>query len=177
MKRCPNCEQILSENNFSKDSHTKSKLACYCKFCQNEKNRKYRSKNPKQVKKSKQQDYIKHKDAYLRRAGKRREKMIYEYFSYLLEHPCVECGESDPVVLDFHHINKNNKIAEVSNLIYAEGKFLNNPAVQKEILKCEVLCSNCHRKKTAKQRNSLKYRFGMHFQNRKANLSEVLNNE
>lgn len=35
MKKCPKCEQILSEESFYKVKSTKSGLDCYCKECKN----------------------------------------------------------------------------------------------------------------------------------------------
>lgn len=63
-------------------------------------------------------------------------------------HPCVVCGENDPIVLEFNHINLSTKKADVSSLIKRTRKQL-----VEEIEKCEVLCSNCHRRHTAKQQN------------------------
>ena len=67
---------------------------------------------------------------------------------FLQSHPCVDCGESDPVVLDFDHV-RGNKTKEVT-------KFVRNGASLRriflEIDKCEVRCANCHRRITAKRR-------------------------
>lgn len=82
---------------------------------------------------------------------KKRKRMLYVnkkrnikayVLGYLLTHPCIECGEEDVRVLEFHHRDKKTKCFDVGG---AWGK-RNLLAVQKEIDKCDVLCSNCHKK-------------------------------
>lgn len=60
---------------------------------------------------------------------------------------CVDCGINNPIVLDFDHKDPSEKIQTVSLLIRA-GRY---GAMLKEIAKCEIVCSNCHRLRTAKQ--------------------------
>ena len=67
---------------------------------------------------------------------------------YLLTHPCSQCGESDPRVLEFHH-DKGEKENEVSRLI---GRGASLDKLKAEIEKCTVLCANCHRKLTSDER-------------------------
>ncbi len=62
--------------------------------------------------------------------------------AYLLAHPCVDCHESDPLVLEFDHYGK--KRAAIATMI----KQVTWTAVEKEIAVCEVRCANCHRRKT-----------------------------
>ncbi len=69
-------------------------------------------------------------------------------YNYLMSHPCVDCGESDPIVLEFDHV-QGKKTNDVGVLV-SRGKPLN--IIQNEIEKCEVRCGNCHRRKTARQR-------------------------
>ena len=57
---------------------------------------------------------------------------------YLRTHPCVDCGESDPVVLEFDHIG-DDKDCDVSLLM---NKAYSVERVQSEIDKCEVRCAN-----------------------------------
>jgi hypothetical protein len=67
---------------------------------------------------------------------------------YLLGHPCVDCGERDPVVLDFDHVRgvKKAGVCFLANIGTASLETL-----RAEIEKCEVRCANCHRRKTAIQ--------------------------
>lgn len=65
---------------------------------------------------------------------------------YLSTHPCVDCGEGDPIVLEFDHVYGVKRLA-VSHMI---GSF-SWATIAEEIGKCEVRCANCHRRKTAAQ--------------------------
>lgn len=73
---------------------------------------------------------------------------------YLSTHPCVDCGETDPIVLEFDHV-RGEKSSELSRLI-GRGKSLE--AIKTEIEKCEVRCSNCHRRRTAKEQGWFRWR-------------------
>ena len=68
--------------------------------------------------------------------------------NYLASHPCVDCGESDPVVLEFDHIARD-KLRDVSGMLYRDYPL---SKVIEEIAKCEVRCANCHRRVTAERR-------------------------
>lgn len=68
--------------------------------------------------------------------------------AYLKEHPCVDCGEADPVVLDFDHKDKKTKTASISKLMYGHRKW---ESILPEVRKCVVRCANCHRRRTRTQ--------------------------
>ena len=68
-------------------------------------------------------------------------------WQYLSTHPCVECGESNPVVLEFHH--RQGKDRAVSEMVTGGYPI---STIQSEIDKCDVLCANCHRKRTMQER-------------------------
>ena len=68
-------------------------------------------------------------------------------WEYLLAHPCVDCGERDPVVLEFDH--RTDKRAAIVDLMRNHARWTD---VMAEIQKCEVRCANCHRRRTARTR-------------------------
>jgi hypothetical protein len=68
-------------------------------------------------------------------------------WDYLLAHPCVDCGEADPIVLEFDH--REDKRAAIVDLMRSHASWTD---VLAEIQKCDVRCANCHRRKTARTR-------------------------
>lgn len=76
--------------------------------------------------------------------------MIYDY---LKEHPCVDCGERNPVVLEFDHVRGEKKF----NISAGMVKGYTWSILADEIAKCDIRCANCHRIKTAKQFDWLIY--------------------
>lgn len=69
---------------------------------------------------------------------KRRAKMIA-----LLGDRCVECGSTHE--LQFDHIDPAQKSFDIRDNLTAS-----NPDVLAELAKCQLLCADCHRKKTAR---------------------------
>lgn len=63
---------------------------------------------------------------------------------YLADHPCVDCDEDDPVVLEFDHVRGQKKF----NIGDAVRTTQSLKAVLAEVAKCEVRCANCHRRRT-----------------------------
>jgi hypothetical protein len=66
--------------------------------------------------------------------------------TFLRIHGCVDCGESDPVVLEFDHV-RGTKLAAVTSMVSRTTRALG--VIRDEIAKCDVRCGNCHRRKTA----------------------------
>lgn len=67
---------------------------------------------------------------------------------YLLQHKCLDCGERDPVVLEFDHREDSYKRFNIGNA--ARLNYSLN-SVKKEVDKCDVRCANCHRRITYKR--------------------------
>lgn len=58
-----------------------------------------------------------------------------------------KCGESDIRCMDFHHRDPKTKLHNVSDM---PMKGLALSKIRDEIAKCDLICSNCHRKETFK---------------------------
>lgn len=80
-----------------------------------------------------------------------RRQLICEY---LEKHPCTDCRESDILVLEFDHLHsKEGNISAMVAWGYSWSRIL------REIEKCEVVCANCHRKRTALRSNNFRVGF------------------
>lgn len=103
------------------------------------------------------QHYAVNIQKYVDKAAVRRKRIVNEIneklYDYLLTHPCIDCGENDPIVLEFDHV-RGKKLYNISSLSWrlCSWKLMLN-----EIAKCEIRCANCHRRKTAKSFNWFRY--------------------
>jgi hypothetical protein len=127
---CGRCRRVLPESSFSR--HPKGRQ-WWCKECFRE--------------------YFRQRGDHHRRqsaTSRRKRQAIARRFirEHLRTHPCVECGEADPTVLEFDHLRE--KLKEIS-LLAAGGASVK--ALKREIAKCEVVCCNCHRRRTARRGN------------------------
>lgn len=134
-KICTTCKEYKDISEFAKNSSRKDGLQNVCKPCKNAYNADY-------------YDRTKHIHNPGRQERKREYRdMVRSYvLDYLLVHPCVDCGEADPVVLQFDH--QHDKLAHVSDMMKHMRPL---KLIQEEIEKCEVRCANCHTRRTAKQ--------------------------
>lgn len=73
----------------------------------------------------------------------RRKEIAVWFAGYKSHLKCLNCGEKTGACLDFHHLDSNEKDRSLSlSIKWGWGK----NRIKKEIDKCVVLCSNCHRK-------------------------------
>lgn len=79
---------------------------------------------------------------YKAEAVARNKKFVDDY---LKTHPCVKCGEQDIIVLEFDHRNSAEKDRSVSKMATVG---VSVEKLKAEMDKCDVLCANCHRRKT-----------------------------
>ncbi len=127
-----------------------------CRVCRQAYDRKWYEQNKNRVNPKR---YVRNREKY---------KQMAEYlYEYLLEHPCVDCGESDPIVLEFDHL-RDKKTEVVRMMNYSSGSLL------QEIEKCDVRCANCHRRKTARESNHTRHLLSFHSGSRPIGRSPVL---
>lgn len=108
-------------------------------------------KNPKDAITWRQKHNQENREQILRKSRLRscilRERNTQFIWDYLIAHPCVDCGITDPVVLDFDHVRSKKKFS-----IGARGSY-SIKAIKTEITKCEVRCANCHRIRHWEEKN------------------------
>jgi hypothetical protein len=92
-----------------------------------------------------------HRNKSWRRAREAKARLERYAFvnEYKTTHPCIDCGETDPIVLDFDHRDPEDKIKAVGDMVRARRPV---HLIHTEMAKCDIRCSNCHRRKTAKTR-------------------------
>lgn len=80
-----------------------------------------------------------------------RKQNFDNLWKLLIESKCKDCGETDPVVLEFDHLPEFEKKFDVSRAI--SGSTRSWKLIQQEIDKCDIVCSNCHKRRTARRGN------------------------
>jgi hypothetical protein len=139
MKRCCICGIIKDFESFNKNATRKDGFQVQCRDCGKETSKQYHKENK-----------AAHTKVCARRSKEVRQRNKEQVVKYLLVHPCVDCGESDLVVLDFDHV-RGKKFKNVSVMVNQGYSW---SAILAEIKKCDVRCANDHRRITEKRRLS-----------------------
>ena len=134
MRRCGRCHEEKPEGEFAWRRKKLGQLDNYCRPCRTAYHHEH---------------YVANRQRYIDQAGRRRRQITAErtewLITFLSEHPCVDCGERDPVVLEFDHL-RDKKFGIANGL---QSRPWQN--VLDEIAKCQVVCANCHRRRTARR--------------------------
>lgn len=136
-KICNICRNSKNIDEFSFKSKVKNTRNSYCKSC-----------HKNYVK----EHYSNNKQKYVSRARITNKKAIIRNREWLClykkDKPCVDCGIIyHPCAMDFDHIT-DDKIANVSRIMNNSNSIA---AMEFEMSKCDLICSNCHRIRTYKR--------------------------
>jgi hypothetical protein len=142
-KICSKCKRRNPVEQFNKNPSKPRGLSSECKKCKKEVQDAWYQKHRRE-----------HLDRVHRNRDATRDKIKQWMIEYLQSHPCVDCGESDIVVLEFDHV-RGDKSKDISVLM----RNCNLSTLQTEVEKCDIRCANCHRRKTAKEHGY--YRMGI----------------
>ena len=129
-KRCCICKLELDLDNFAYNKSKKDCLQSQCKNCQKD----YRKKH-----------YISNRKKYIDKSKRLRKKYRKQFYSWMQDKYCKDCGNSDFRVLEFDHLE--DKKYNISERIGAQTL----ESLMIEINKCDIVCANCHRIRTCKQ--------------------------
>jgi len=117
MRKCTKCGRNLPDTMFDENRHQ-------CKDCRKAYRKQRRLEHPEI-----------HRAQALRRQKKNGDWLLSK------KTPCIICGESEPMCIDFHHIDPSEK-----DFTIGQKRNIDKNILQKEIDKCVCLCANCHRK-------------------------------
>lgn len=126
-KKCCNCKQILDLKNFHKDKTRIDGFNPRCKQC---------------IKKVSHDSYFKHWTERNQELAQRRKDLSKRFKDYKRTLRCQSCGKTG-LCLSFHHKNPKEKSHTVT---YMVTHIFSWQHILDEINKCDVLCTNCHRK-------------------------------
>ena len=132
MKVCTGCKRDLPHSSYWVNKSKSDGLQTQCKECRNIYAKKWYTENSSE-------QYARVKASRL--------KLQTEIYEYLLQNPCVDCGEARPECLEFDHVDRATKSGAIGELL-ANGA---RHKVYEEIKKCVVRCANCHKVRTAEQ--------------------------
>jgi hypothetical protein len=135
MRACTKCGETKPLDAFPPVRRGEPKLQTWCRDCFAAYGREYYRKNREAQ-----------KTRLLQNSAIRRADNRIRAIDYLRAHPCVDCGETDIVVLQFDHLR--DKKADVTAMITSGATW---GAIEREIAKCEIRCANCHRLETARR--------------------------
>jgi hypothetical protein len=72
---------------------------------------------------------------------RRKQKNLLWYLQFIKGKCCEHCGNNNPIVFEWHHVDPTQKERLVSEMLNRWSL----PSIKKEIAKCILLCANCHR--------------------------------
>lgn len=130
-KHCGGCDKDRHIDDFSKNRTKKDGRQQWCKGCHRDHHVTY---------------YPKNKERFRAYDLALTETLRDVVWAHMTANPCVDCGETDPVVLDFDHV-RGVKAFNIS-VVMAKAA-VSKRTLEEEIAKCDVRCANCHRRKTA----------------------------
>jgi hypothetical protein len=134
---CHDCCKWLPEASFAYKHIALRARQSRCRACQSARSREH---------------YQRNSSSYIRRARamdkRTRAENRLRLHALLEEAACLDCGTRDFAVLEFDHRDPATKAADVSTLVRTARPW---SRVVSEITKCDVVCANCHRRRTARQ--------------------------
>jgi hypothetical protein len=139
LRKCYRCGEFKPVEEFSWRRKTKGQRDSFCRPCRSAYGKEH---------------YAANRQRYIDQAAVSKQKIRLARTKYLIEffetHPCIDCGETDPIVLEFDHLRDK---------LFAIGPHLARrkwQSILNEMEKCEVVCANCHRRRTAHRRGALR---------------------
>jgi hypothetical protein len=102
-------------------------------------------KDPEKQRLAQRKHYEQNIDRYNTQLEQKRAQIRGAVYTYKESHPCVDCNGYHPYyMMEFDHLDGHVKVDTVSRLVRTSTL----EKVMDEIVKCELVCSNCHKQRT-----------------------------
>jgi hypothetical protein len=176
-KTCKKCKKNLSITSFSVREEAKDGYRNICKPCINERfkqrkaadsellenvrrqglinTKRWRKNNPDRYKLTQKKWATVHREQIRTRqrdyTSKKRARNREFIDNYLLQHPCIDCGNTDIRILEFDHVRGIKK----DGVKVLSGRSQSLDTIKTEISKCEVRCPNCHTLRHWKEKHAV----------------------
>jgi len=128
-KVCHACKTEKLVTEFSKNAKRADGLQSSCKIC---------------MKAYKSNHYQANSDKVKAASKARKQASADRLWEYKQGKSCKDCGYNNPLALEFDHLG--DKLHDVG---WMASQGFSWKAVLSEIAKCEIVCANCHRIRTA----------------------------
>jgi hypothetical protein len=124
-KRCSSCKRVLPTSSFHRRSAGDG-FQAYCKECR----------------KTIDQDYFtRTREVRHEQIAARKQRLAQWSWGVKSAQPCADCGlRFHPAAMHFDHLPGAVKVDNVSDLVRTGRRRL----AELEILKCDIVCANCH---------------------------------
>ena len=135
IKECPKCN--VEKTAFEFPVHNAKSYSCgrYCLACQRLYSRAHYQKNKASHNPRRAQHTVEYRN---------RNRIFIAQI--LAKASCVDCGERDPIVLEFDHVRGQKKY----DIAFMTNAGIAIRTLESELAKCVVRCANCHRRRTAR---------------------------
>lgn len=154
-KKCGICGEEKTLDNFY--VHKRGGFVPYCKPCgvkmatvsgQWRRMKEAKDHSP-EMRAKKKREYEMLKTRQLKYVQRNRD-FVWEY---LKSHPCVDCGGTNLLTLEFDHIDGE----KIRNMTYYTTYPTKLENLKAEIAKCVIRCANCHRKVTRERKGDWRF--------------------
>jgi hypothetical protein len=130
MKVCIKCKQQKQKEEMIKNRNR-------CKICHNKQQSEWRKTSSGKTS--------------IKQSDKKRKPLRFK-IKVLKKYPCKNCGEKNINVLQFDHIDPKTKKEEISKMVKRNAPI---EEIKQEMRKCQILCFNCHVKKSLEDRANI----------------------
>lgn len=101
-------------------------------------------KNKKDQLACQRRHYARNREVISKKNSDRKKEIRKWWKDYKSTLSCIKCGENHPACISFHHRDQSEKEVNLSEAACNRG--WGKERIMKEVEKCDILCSNCHRK-------------------------------